>query len=68
MVNIKVNYENGSFNIDSDLVGDENRLIFAELVAGVTVALNDLSQKMGLPKDLLSDTFTGALKESLSKE
>ena len=70
MVEIKINYdkENKRFDVDSDLIGGENRIIFAELIAGVSTALKDLSVKMAIPTDSLVETFCGALTESVLKE
>lgn len=70
MVTIKVAYnkENKNFDIESDLTGTENRIIFAELIAGVTASINDLSVKMDIPKDMLTETFCGALTESVLRE
>ena len=70
MVTIKVAYskENKNFDIESDLTGTENRIIFAELIAGVTASINDLSVKMCIPKDMLTETFCGALTESVLSE
>ena len=67
-INVSYNNENKRFDVESDLTGTENRLIFAELIAGVTASINDLSVKMGIPKDMLTETFCGALTESVLRE
>lgn len=70
MVEIKVKFEeeSKSFDVTSDLTGAENRIIFAELVTGVTAAVKDLAVKMGIPKDMLLESFCGALTEGVLKE
>lgn len=66
MIAIKVKYENKTFEVESELTGAENRVIFAELVAGAEAALKDLAAKMGITEDMLAEAFTGALIESVN--
>ncbi len=70
MVKIKVEYDRQTkrFDVDSDLVGVENTVIFAELLEGVTTAVKDLAAKMGIPTNILIDNFCEALRESVLKE
>ena len=70
MVKIKVEYDRQTkiFDVDSDLIGAENTVVFAELLEGVITAVKDLSAKMGIPANMLIDNFCEALRESVLKE